>query len=284
MPELRLRDWVKVVDDTERSPVIIHAPHGGTSIPEESRDEFVITDGELDAEILALTDHAVDAFARAALRQAGGSAVINRLSRFVVDVERFPGPEEEKNAVGMGVLYTHGSQRQLVRSIPAEAVASYMRFFDEYSSVLANLVNLAIARHGRAIIVDVHSYHRAVLPHELHASEPRPELCVGYEEFHIDAELRDAVATCFADFEQGDNQTFHGSYVPLEHYQRDKRVQSVMLEIRRDRYMDEVTGKRDARRVKAIGASLASLVERYSNVTTCEGSAPSSSTEGAGNG
>ncbi len=284
MPELRLRDWVKVVDDTERSPVIIHAPHGGTSIPEESRDEFVITDGELDAEILALTDHAVDAFARAALRQAGGSAVINRLSRFVVDVERFPGPEEEKNAVGMGVLYTHGSQRQLARSIPAEAVASYMRFFDEYSSVLANLVNLAIARHGRAIIVDVHSYHRAVLPHELHASEPRPELCVGYEEFHIDAELRDAVATCFADFEQGDNQTFHGSYVPLEHYQRDKRVQSVMLEIRRDRYMDEVTGKRDARRVRAIGASLASLVERYSNVTTCEGSVPSSSTEGAGNG
>lgn len=274
MPELKLSDWVTVNDRTGRSPVIIHAPHGGTSIPPESLDEFVISDAELDAEILALTDHAVDVFARAAVRKAGASAVINRLSRFVVDVERFPGPEEEKNSVGMGVLYTHGSQRQLVRSIPDEAVAGYLRFFDEYSASLARLVNRAIASHGRAIIVDVHSYHRAVLPHELHATEPRPELCVGYEPFHMDAELRAAVATCFADFEQGDNQTFHGSYVPLEHYRRDERVQSVMLEIRRDTYMDEATGQRDARQVKRIGAALASLVETFTPVTTCGGMIP----------
>lgn len=284
MPGLRLRDWVTVVDDTERSPVIIHVPHGGTSIPAESRGEFVIRDEELDAEILALTDHAVDAFARAALRQTGGSAVINRLSRFVVDVERFPGPEEEKNAVGMGVLYTHGSQRQLVRSIPDDAVAGYMRFFDEYSAVLANLVNLAIARHGRAIIIDVHSYHRAVLPHELHATEPRPELCVGYEEFHIDRELRAAVATSFAGFEQGDNQTFHGSYVPLEHYRRDERVQSVMLEIRRDMYMDETTGKRAAPKVREIGDSLAALVRNLSPERTCEGFTPNAMTRESAHG
>ena len=274
MPELQLRDWVKVVDGTMSSPVIIHAPHGGTSIPAESRKEFVVTDAELDAEILALTDHSVDDFARAAKRRAGGSVVINRLSRFVVDVERFPGPEEEKNAVGMGVLYTHGSQRQLVRSIPDEAVADYMRFFVEYSVLLARLVNRAIAAHGRAIIIDVHSYHRAVLPHELHVTEPRPELCVGYEEFHMSDELRGAVADCFAGFEQGDNQTFHGSYVPLEHYRRDARVQSVMLEIRRDMYMDEATGARNTKRVSDIGASLAALVERFTPVTTCEGFAP----------
>ncbi len=281
MPELRLRDWVTVVDGTESSPVIIHAPHGGTSIPAESRGEFVVSDAELDAEILALTDHAVDTVARAALRQAGGSAVINRLSRFVVDVERFPGPQEEKNAVGMGVLYTHGSQRQLVRSIPDEAVADYLRFFDEYSAVLTRLVDQAIDQHGRAIIIDLHSYHRAVLPHELHTSEPRPELCVGYEEFHIDAELRDAVASCFLDLEQGDNQTFHGSYVPLEHYQRDDRVRSVMLEIRRDTYMDEATGRRNQRRVRELSAALAQLVETLTPERTCEGFVPAAMAERA---
>lgn len=274
MPELKLSDWVTVNDRTGRSPVIIHAPHGGTSIPPESRDEFVVSDAELDAEILALTDHAVDVFARAAVRKAGASAVINRLSRFVVDVERFPGPEEEKNSVGMGVLYTHGTQRQLVRSIPDEAVAGYMRFFDEYSARFTGLVNRAIDRHGRAIIIDVHSYHRAVLPHELHASEPRPELCVGYEGFHLSAELRDAVAECFAYLQQGDNQTFHGSYVPLEHYREDPRVQSVMLEIRRDMYMDETTGERDPRSVRRIGAALAALVKWFTPQRTCGGMIP----------
>jgi len=271
MPELKLRDWVRVVDGTQDSPVIVHAPHGGTAIPPECRAEFVVSDAELESELLALTDHGVDTFARAALRRAGGSAVVNRLSRFVVDVERFPGPEEEKNAVGMGVLYTHGTQRQRLRAIPEDAVDDYMRFFGEYSAALANLVNRALARHGRAIIVDVHSYHRAVLPHEVHATEPRPELCVGYESFHMTDELREVVRSCFDHLEQGDNETFHGSYVPLEHYRRDERVQSVMLEIRRDMYMDEATGKRNRRAMQSIGNSLTELVSTFGLVRTCEG-------------
>ena len=260
MSRISLEDWVEVVDETDRSPVIVHAPHGGLSIPDAVRGEFVVGDDELAAEVLALTDHRVDEFTRRALRDVPASAVIDRLSRFVVDVERFPGPEEEKNAVGMGVLYTHGTRRQLIRSIPDAERAGYMAFFDAYSATLTGLVDRALARHGRAVIIDVHSYPTHRQPHELHADEPRPQLCVGYDDFHMTPPLRAVVADAFADFEQGDNETFHGSYVPLPHYLQDARVQSVMLEIRRDQYMNETTGAADDDAVERIGRALAALV------------------------
>lgn len=259
---LQLPDWVEVIDTTARTPVIVHAPHGGTAIPELALGEFVGGAEAIAAEVRSMTDHHVDEFTGRALRDAPASAVINRLSRLVVDVERFPGPEEEKNAVGMGVLYTHGSQRQRIRVIPDDARGGYLAFFDEYSATLTRLVEQALAAHGRAIIVDVHSYNTSPDPHELHTDEPRPELCVGYEDFHISANLREAVADAFGGYEQGDNQTFHGAYVPLRHYQQDARVQSVMLELRRDQYMDETTGEIDGAAAERFGGALAALLTR----------------------
>jgi predicted N-formylglutamate amidohydrolase len=123
-------EHVQVTDATAHSPVILHAPHGGRVIPKRFRWAFVVSDTELDAELDALTDHRTDRLvasvigaspvpAGQASREVPASAVINGLSRFVVDVERFDDETEEMRAVGMGVLYTHGSQGQ--RSSPQRA-------------------------------------------------------------------------------------------------------------------------------------------------------------------
>jgi N-formylglutamate amidohydrolase len=39
------------------------------------------------------------------------------------------------------------------------------------------------------------------------------------------------------------NEPFAGGYVPTRWYEIDTRVGAIMLEIRRDTYMDEVTGE-----------------------------------------
>jgi hypothetical protein len=74
----------------------------------------------------------------------------------------------------------------------------------------------------------------------VHAGEPRPQLDVGTDETHTSPELLAAARDAFGDLKTGVNESFHGTYVPLRFYDEgDTRVQSVMLEIRRDVYMDE---------------------------------------------
>jgi len=264
-------EYVRVTDATAHSPVILHAPHGGRVIPKRFRSAFVVSNAELDAELDALTDHFTDQLvasvigaspvpAGQASREVPASAVINDLSRFVVDVERFDDETEEMRAAGMGVLYTHGSQGQRIRDLDDLETPTLTAFYSAYSDTMRALTDAAIEQHGRAVIIDVHSYPRRALPYELHADEHRPELCVGFEQAHASDELLAAVAEVFGDFEMRPNEPFHGAYVPLAHYRTDARVQAVMLEIRRDCYMDESRLVVDEETFTAVRKALGRLV------------------------
>ena len=107
----------RMIDNSAESPVILHAPHGGRAIPAEYLSSFIISSTEIEVEKDVMTDHFTDKLVGAL---TGASAIINGLSRFAVDVERFPDDTEEMNAVGMGVLYTHGSTRQEIRRVSAD--------------------------------------------------------------------------------------------------------------------------------------------------------------------
>ncbi len=41
-------------------PIILHVPHSSTIIPQEIRDQFIVTDEELDDEVRLMTDHYTD--------------------------------------------------------------------------------------------------------------------------------------------------------------------------------------------------------------------------------
>jgi N-formylglutamate amidohydrolase len=249
----------RVIDNSARTSVILHAPHGGRHIPPEHVGSYLISLAALEAEKDAMTDHFTDTLVSAV---TGASAVINGMSRFAVDVERFPDESEEMNAVGMGVLYTHGSRRQEIRRVTAADEAPLLAFFDEYSRRFTELVDSTLAVHGRAVIIDVHSYPERELPYELHGGGPRAPLCIGSEPFHApDAFLR-AVTESFDHLESRANTPFAGSYVPLKHYSTDARVSSVMLEIRRDVYLDETTVALKPAGFRGLQEALQRLVNR----------------------
>ena len=95
-------------------PVILHIPHASTKIPPAIAGQFILTPSELKHEINRLTDHATDRIFAEAFPAA--VPVVFPVSRLVVDPERFPDDSQEEMAsVGMGIVYTHGSQRQPIR-------------------------------------------------------------------------------------------------------------------------------------------------------------------------
>jgi N-formylglutamate deformylase len=220
------------------SPVLLHVPHAGTRMPGWVRSRLLLSDAELAAEIAALTDHGTEAIATAAadLSALRPFALVNRLSRFVVDPERFPDEREEMAAVGMGAVYTHGTRGQPIRADdPTHAEALLDAFYRPWAGLVEAAVRDRLTATGRAVLLDVHSYPREPLPYELHPGGPRPAICLGTDAFHTPVWLVDAARAAFAPLgEMALDSPFSGTYVPLRHYRTDLRVASVMLEIRRD--------------------------------------------------
>ncbi|WP_218030070.1 N-formylglutamate amidohydrolase [Pseudonocardia hydrocarbonoxydans] len=220
----------------ERSPVVLHVPHAGTHVPTWTRPHLLLDDAALAAEVAALTDHrtdrtALDAAARARVRPW---VAVNPVSRFVVDVERFPDEREEMAAAGMGAVYTHGTRGQRIRADdPGHRDALLAAFYTPWARRMEKVVAHRIAATGRCVLLDVHSYPPDPLPYELHADGPRPQVCLGTDPAHTPGWLLDAARDAFGAGVALDTP-FSGAYVPLSRYGVDARVAALMIEIRRD--------------------------------------------------
>lgn len=238
------------------NPVILHAPHGGLEITGEALNSLMIDENELRTELLNMTDLHTDRLALDIRRQlllsydhsAVVSTFVNKESRFVIDPERFPDEREEMNAVGMGVVYTHGSQGQRIRSDDAflrdRLIAEK---FAPYAQGLEDMVTENLKRHSKVVILDIHSYASKALPYELHKDDLRPEICIGVDDFHSPTIMVENVTRILEQYgyETSINSPFTGTYVPLKYYGSNSEVSSIMLELRRDIYMDETNGALD---------------------------------------
>jgi N-formylglutamate amidohydrolase len=254
-PDDELGSTIQILDATASSPVVLHAPHAGRTFPVSCLEAFTVSRQELAREHRRLADHATD---RIVMLAGAGSRISAGLSRLIVDVERFEGDAEEMNAVGMGALYTHGSDRQPIRTLDEAERERLLAYFHTYGELFGDLVDRALEEHGYAAILDVHSFAREALPYELHAGDRRPDLCIGVDDEHTPPALIDAVETEFAGWEIAIDEPFRGTYVPLRHLP-DRRVSSVMLEIRRDRYLRD-DGSTDDDAVRDIGRRLRRIV------------------------
>ena len=98
------------------------------------------------------------------------------------------------------------------------------------------------------LILDCHSFATVPLPSEPSQAVPRPDVCIGTDSFHTPRALADALGDAFSaeGFVVASDTPFSGTMVPLEHYQQDARVRSVMIEVRRGLYCDESTGEPNA--------------------------------------
>ncbi|MFJ8885084.1 N-formylglutamate amidohydrolase [Streptomyces sp. NPDC102402] len=245
------------------SPVLLHVPHSSRTIPRPVREGIVLDDAALETEL----DHITDSHtAELATRSSRACAVtpwrfVNGLSRLVVDPERFPDDREEMLAVGMGAVYTRTTHREPLRPPGTDPEPLLDSYFHPYAHAMTAAVDERLAATGRAVVIDVHSYPSAALPYELHGTGPRPPVCLGTDGFHTPPGLLARAEAAFGGFGgTGLNSPFPGTYVPLKHYGRDRRVSALMIEIRRDAYMAEPGGPYGPG-LDALASALAALMD-----------------------
>jgi N-formylglutamate deformylase len=225
---------------------IVHIPHSSTLIPVEFEEQFLLGPRQLDDEVLRLTDWFTDEIFGG---MSGCRDVVFPVSRLVLDPERFENDDEElMSKLGLGVIYTATSGlEKLRRELSAsEREVLLERFYRPHHRQLNLQTRALLEQHGECLLLDAHSFPRKLLPYELNPGGCRPEICIGTDEYHTPDGLVDVAVREFeqAGFTVSLNQPFSGALVPSDFYRRDKRVHALMIELRRDLYMDELTGQK----------------------------------------
>jgi N-formylglutamate deformylase len=246
MPKISQSAFLKTVPPLNKFGVIFHVPHDSRVVPDAVRDQFLLEDAELEIELIRMTDHLT--YDLVCGWSLAADIVRAPVSRLVVDVERFTNDSlESMSGIGMGAIYrvTH-DLRHLRRALTtAERQSLIDRWYLPHHERLTNAVDQALEANNRALVIDIHSYSSQALPYEGVQAVPRPEICIGSDSVHTSTQLAENALNIFgeAGFTVGSNTPFSGALVPLKHYGKDKRVSAVMLEIRRDLYLNEETGK-----------------------------------------
>jgi N-formylglutamate amidohydrolase len=242
-------------------PLILHIPHSSAEVPPDVRSQLVLSDDELQRELLLMTDWYTDELFALAPEEA--VSVRSTVSRLVVDPERFADPSREPmEKVGMGAVYTktsHGARLRDGATAARERTSLLARYYHPRHTELAEAAAASLAAHGYCLIIDCHSFPSQPLPYELKAADDRddimtrPAVCVGTVPLNTPGSLRRNAWTRaheIVDRWPHDaphritfDRPFAGTMVPLP-YRGDERILSVMIELRRDLYMDEETGDR----------------------------------------
>lgn len=224
---------------------VFHIPHASTVIPEEYLQHFLLDDEKLNEEILKMTDHYTDQlFEFDTITQ---KTLKFPVSRLLVDPERFVSDSEEvMSKVGMGCIYekTHSGQPlKNALKIRDELISKY---YQPHHETFTSIVDECLKLNSECLIVDCHSFPKNPLPYELIQEPNRAEICIGTDGFHTPDWLSKHLVGRFRDsgFSVEVNKPFSGSIVPTAHWQRTKQVSSVMIEVRRDLYMNEETGEK----------------------------------------
>lgn len=216
--------------------VILHIPHSSIIIPE--KEGYVINDNEIKNEIIKLTDWYTDDL----FSSNNTINIIAPFSRIFCDVERFSDDSQEVMAqFGMGVLYTQTDDGNLMRNVSQELREHILNeYYWRHHNQLTNAVKSQLEQYNTATIIDCHSFPEIPINRSLDKTSVRPDFNIGTSPYHTPKRLIDASVAFFESkgHSLGIDYPYKDSIVPMEFYNKDNRVNSIMLEINRKLYLN----------------------------------------------
>jgi len=220
--------------------IILHIPHSSTFIP--FYDGYTVDKDTINNEINLLTDWFTDE-----LFDLPYTKIITPFSRVFCDVERFHDDSEEiMSKYGMGICYTHFDNGKLMREVNPELRNRIKNdFYDHHHRELEKAVDECLSKNNKAIIIDCHSFPHLPLERDLQKELPRPDFCIGTNDFHTPEPIADYACEFITKhgFNVKFDNPYSGTIIPLKYFNKENKVHGLMIEVNRNFYMNLEQGK-----------------------------------------
>jgi len=218
--------------------IILHIPHAGLELPARYLGDILVPDDLLRLNVSNDADLYVDQ-----LFEGGGVLSLKpQFSRYACDVERFRDDNEESGSKqGRGLYYTHFLDGRQFREFSTQARQRVLaELYDPHHARLTHEVTSKLQAHGVCWIVDCHSFAD---------NAGYPDFCIGTDSFHTPADLLERLQNFIEQAGYGVlvNFPFSGSISPMEYYQKDRRVKSIMIEVNKRLYLDANTTQKNCK-------------------------------------
>ena len=225
--------------------IILHIPHSSVNIP--LLDGYIQNADKIHNELIKLTDWYTDEL----FYSESDSMIIAPFSRIFCDVERFENDKDEiMSKVGMGALYESFDDGSILRKVSPDLRSEIIKdYYWKHHNALLEEVNKQLKNDGSCLIVDCHSYPSKPLIRDLDQTAGRPDFNIGTDKYHTPQNLIDSSIAYFEQrgFSIGVDWPYKGTIVPLAHYQKNKKVNSIMLEVNRELYLIEPSNEKSER-------------------------------------
>jgi len=215
---------------------LVHLPHSGKNIPNKYIKDYLLSKDELRKNIYQYCDLYTDELFDSLIHNFDG--VKNDYSRLFFDPERFGNDKQEDMYIKyrLGWFYENAILKEKpLRKIDNKNIIR--NFFDKHHQKLNKKTELKLALYDKCTVIDCHSFsNERYWFHNpnLHL----PDICIGYEDNHVDMELVNIIKDEFLEYDIGVNIPYFGSLVPTNYWGKDFRVKSVMIEINKRLYLE----------------------------------------------
>ena len=222
--------------------LILHIPHSSTNIP--FLDGYIDDKNKIQNEIIKLTDW----YTEELFFSETDPMIVAPFSRLFCDVERFENDDDEvMSKVGMGAVYERFDNGDLLRNVTATLREKIIKdYYWKHHNTFSDTVKVQLNKENSCLIIDCHSYPSTPVIRDLDQTSIRPDFNIGIDLYHTPKELISASIKFFEEkgYSLGVDWPYSGTIVPMDYYQKNKNVHSIMLEVNRKLYLKEPSNEK----------------------------------------
>jgi N-formylglutamate amidohydrolase len=214
--------------------IILHIPHSSDIIPNVVG--YTLSSSEIRKELDLVTDWYLDDLFDVENTQK----IITPFSRLFCDVERFEDDRKEHMSKhGQGFFYTKTTDEKDLRK-KDETLKRYVKkdYYKKHHNQFFRMVDDILKENKECLIIDCHSFSKGCLVNNKEFGDI--DICIGADDYHTPKKLSNLLKSKFEalGYKTEINLPFSGAIVPIEYYNKNKKVKSVMIEVNKKLYID----------------------------------------------